>query len=1681
MRILLFMLFSLSFLVVNAASAGPTITQPALDAYKNEISPLYTRYANKATEYANAAFKQNLRNKIQSGAKIGRHTIHDNLLSFDQIYFKLVYVGDTNVTLPGAPSIVKTKKNTIKVDLPGDSPSSWSVSANSVLLNVWVEHFTVTYEPTGNPLDPFRKVTKSEGSIELPPIYADISIENISVSHHLFFRGLPSGRIAYDELGTPQVFLFPKIGLPNIDVNVFGLNLTIANDVKAAIESKLQSAIDPAFDMTTEIMAGIYSEAYQQAAVLATNLSGLAGAESITFSDDSLFDPKGPTRLLERTGNRRDMEEIVMNIDNKIIVQNMNPMPTPEQLSDPALNQGLNPGLASVVYRTVVPGNPVEDNSAYTSWEEEYAAGGAQNSDATGAPKTNGVTPNANNTAIWTGMYLGSLAYRYSVRQDNIDAIDKTLRGIEALFAYYQNPTELKVDGLVVGTVPAAPGMIPRAAAPKNSPLGQSIYPGDSHPCDTCRSREYQFTYTDRQGVQYTETWVAKAGSANSDGITRDQFTGVLFGLRAVYDLVDDQDIKDRAKYLVQLMIDRLIADDWGLVVDRNAPELVTTAMHAKVVWLTIGNHVTGGRYEQELTDAWLIGDIMWLGTAATALNPLDKYFGYNLFYTNMMSFFAIEKDPARRAKMMESVRIADYYIGHHNNGWFDLVRASYTDDPVQKAAYYIRAEELLKELLKGGHRLLPPDYVNDYNVFVDPVNMVTVDYPLSRDVEITSTIIPPQLRQDEEFAWERHPYQTRIVNAYARSESTGLYEPKNDVINYEQVGQDITLLYWALKANGYVIPDPPTIPPGDLSGGIAESSILDGAYYVTADVTVPVGNTLTVKAGSVLTFAPGTRLTINGSINIDGTLSQQVLLQGASAYPYPGEWKGIVLSPGAQAAVTGATIMHAEKSIVIDGAWLQLSDSTLREHKFVAVDFLNGGGGEVLRNTIDNLQRSGTGINMVDASANVNGYGIWMAENHIANQIYGVYIGNNSAPLIRHDNDITANGYGVYISFAKATPSAPVLVGNRIYGNVYYNMFARVGWTGTKPLIDATNNYWGTEDIPTITAGVYDSVDSAYYGLDVDFVPFLDATGASSIGTAFTGVSGTSTRTLAAGSVWDVVEPTAVTTSAELIVESGAMIRFHGPRARLEVDGRLDIAGTESSPVYLTSGKSTWKQPGDWPGITLTANSTASISNAVIEYNVDGIVVDGAWLELRNSRVKDHSTNGVKFTNGGGGIVDANTITNASRRGSGIYMQDANIGAKGYSLSITGNTIDNHLYGLDVWPRSAPVITGGNVITANLTGVRLYGNNYLTQAPAPVVNGNSIYGNSSYNVYIVGFGYLANSTSVDFSGNWWGTEDLPAIASTIYDAVDGSASAAYVDYLPFLDASGLTTTGTALSGNIASQILDPNSAWDVVNEVIIGSNDAVSVGEGTTFRFHGPRAKLVIEGEFRVNGTSAAPVAFTSVNVWPKKGDWGGIVVSDPGAAYLDYVDVEYAVSGIAVEGGWLVLSNSLLTNQSMNALTFTTGGGGVVSNNTFDNINRSGNGILLQDATQSIKGYSLAITGNDIQNFFTGIGVEANSSPQVQGANLITNNWYGVRIMGNNAVADNPSPVINGNSIYGNNSYNYFANSFGNAAAVILDATGNWWGTDVTADIEASIYDHNDYYSAPVVDIAPFLLTAP
>lgn len=435
---------------------------------------------------------------------------------------------------------------------------------------------------------------------------------------------------------------------------------------------------------------------------------------------------------LADSGRNTPFEEVVRNVELKI-----------RQVNQP--------------FGTVLMANMDTDDNQ--TWLGSYRRGGSGNPGAVVDYHDGG------DSAIWTGHYLASQAFHYSVSPDplTMDSLAHTLKGIGAL---------LDVNG---GT-----GLLARVAAPEASVVGQKILTKAVH----------------SSAQVLGETWVGWQGDR---GISRDQYSGVMFGLSITYELVPT--LRTECAFRIEQMLDYLIAHDWIVDEDRppfgvnrsGGPTHWTGVGYQKLTFLLIGHRVNPGKYAALLAQAGPLSETAWLG-AFTGVFGTDHYYGFNLGHIGKYNYFRLETDPQRWQDLQRSNLITRRYVGHHRNAHFDLIQT--TIDPASEGVFFPSIREGLRQLMDMPHRRVGPPVVDLSGVtWVNlPIFAYSNTSSGSATVGSQTQRFPTEpldvfLRGPTDFQWQRDPFTPATPNGG---------DPKS-----ERVGIDLVLPYWMGRARG--------------------------------------------------------------------------------------------------------------------------------------------------------------------------------------------------------------------------------------------------------------------------------------------------------------------------------------------------------------------------------------------------------------------------------------------------------------------------------------------------------------------------------------------------------------------------------------------------------------------------------------------------------------------------------------------------------------------------------------------------------------------------------------------------------------------------------------------------------------------------------------------------------------
>ncbi|WP_444893972.1 right-handed parallel beta-helix repeat-containing protein [Microbulbifer sp. TRSA001] len=883
-----------------------------------------------------------------------------------------------------------------------------------------------------------------------------------------------------------------------------------------------------------------------------------------------------------------------------------------------------------------------------------------------------------------------------------------------------------------------------------------------------------------------------------------------------------------------------------------------------------------------------------------------------------------------------------------------------------------------------------------------------------------------------------------------------------------------------------------------DAEGVIAEPS--NGLFgYLTEDTTLVAGTTYTllstlyVQSGVTLTIEPGARIEVGGEfrLRVYGTLDAQgssdnpIIFTSDESTPRAGDWYGIVAQSGGTVDLDHVILEYGDYGLyAASGSTFSVSNSTLQYFDESGVYAYNASG-SISNNTIQYADVAGVYLQGV-ANATVSGntitdntYGFYIkglssnattpiitGNTVTGNSNYGFYIagasGNVTNPTIT-DNTITGNsGYGFYlygVLDADYDPQ-PVITGNSIYSNSNYDLYAYWYETGVVT-VNATGNWWNTTDSGSIAAEVYDYNDSTSYRPIVDYRGYLDAEGV--IAEPSNGLFGylTEDTTLVAGTTYTLLSTLYVQSGVTLTIEPGARIEVGG-EFRLRVYGTLDAQGSSDNPIIFTSDEST-PRAGDWYGIVAQSGGTVDLDHVILEYGDYGLyAASGSTFSVSNSTLQYFDESGVYAYNASGSISN-NTIQYADV--AGVYLQGV------ANATVSGNTITDNTYGFYIKGLSSnattPIITGntvtgnsnygfyiagasGNVTNPTITdntitgnsgyGFYLYGVLDADYDPQPVITGNSIYSNSNYDLYA--YWYETGVVTVNATGNWWNTIDSGSIAAEVYDYSDSTSYRPIVDFNGYLNnANGSPVYDYFLRFDIDSDTNLVAGSYIVVDDINVNNGVSLTLEAGAILIFPAGHS-LTVEGDLVVSGSSLQPVIFTSEAQYPVAGDWQGIVVASGGSVSIDNAYIQYAENAVsATSPSAFSVTNSIITDFSESGISINNFAGGTITNNLIQNTDYIGTGLALDTA-------SPAVTDNIVTGLNYGAYITGASSPSLTGNSFIDNN-YGIYLNGSGSDATNPTPTITGNDLYGNTNGSLYLNNYGSSSAVVLNVTGNWWGS--------------------------------
>lgn len=310
-------------------------------------------------------------------------------------------------------------------------------------------------------------------------------------------------------------------------------------------------------------------------------------------------------------------------------------------------------------------------------------------------------------SAIWTGHYLAAESFRYKVTADPA-ALANASRALAGL--------ELLVN--VTGT-----DLLARCAVPADSPYAPGI----------ASEERNNGVYSGNAGLrQYN--WIGRT--------SRDQYSGVLFGLTAAFDLIDDRDVRNRAASLALRMLDYLERHDWNVVMpDGWISTTFAGRDDQRLAFLQIGRHLSSRYSGKYRSFAFFHYFLTPVPIAFEVTDVYGSYFKFNLDTINLYNLVRLEDNGTRRSAYKKAYDILRRTTDDHGNPHFNMIDRALNGPDARRDAGTL---EFLDAWLKRPRR----------DFYVDLRSQVKVCGDQACEP------VPVELRVPTDFLWQRNPFQ---------------------------------------------------------------------------------------------------------------------------------------------------------------------------------------------------------------------------------------------------------------------------------------------------------------------------------------------------------------------------------------------------------------------------------------------------------------------------------------------------------------------------------------------------------------------------------------------------------------------------------------------------------------------------------------------------------------------------------------------------------------------------------------------------------------------------------------------------------------------------------------------------------------------------------------------------------
>lgn len=263
-------------------------------------------------------------------------------------------------------------------------------------------------------------------------------------------------------------------------------------------------------------------------------------------------------------------------------------------------------------------------------------------------------------SAIWTGHYLASQAYRYAVTHSPValDNARRALTGITRLVAVAGNQ-----------------GYLARAAVPVGSPWAAQFI--GSNPIVTLPAPVHPRIHPPEAGHVFYKSTVGGVAYYWEGTISRDQYSGVMYGMSIAWDLLPLPDVRAKIASNVTKIVSFLEGHGWTPISPDG--EIATTFLGRSeqiLAFLQIARQVNPGAfaaaYNARAKQLW---KTVWIAPFTETFDVYGSYYKFNLDHINLFNLIRLEPDPSRRSTYGKALsQWLRPPLASHGNVHFDYI-----------------------------------------------------------------------------------------------------------------------------------------------------------------------------------------------------------------------------------------------------------------------------------------------------------------------------------------------------------------------------------------------------------------------------------------------------------------------------------------------------------------------------------------------------------------------------------------------------------------------------------------------------------------------------------------------------------------------------------------------------------------------------------------------------------------------------------------------------------------------------------------------------------------------------------------------------------------------------------------------------------------------------------------------